>query len=240
MAPATARHYNWCMRLLVSVRDAAEAHAALAGGADIIDAKEPALGPLAPVSPRRSSPSARASRSAWRSAWRWATPRPRRWSRVVASVAPLQRRAALYFKAAVISSGPTRRPSGIAAACRHARDAARIGRALIVARYVDRPADASVPRPDGSRCVRPSGARGLLLDTSRKHGPNLFGSVGRARTGSAPEQAARARHLARHCGGCHRSRAWRRLGVVQPDVLGVRGAVCEGTKNRYALGRAGR
>ena len=39
------------MRLLVSVRNASEAEAALAGGADIIDAKEPLNGPLGPVAP---------------------------------------------------------------------------------------------------------------------------------------------------------------------------------------------
>jgi uncharacterized protein (UPF0264 family) len=38
------------MRLLVSVRNASEATAALAGGADIIDAKEPLNGPLGAVS----------------------------------------------------------------------------------------------------------------------------------------------------------------------------------------------
>jgi len=38
------------MRLLVSVRDASEARAALAGGAGIIDAKEPLNGPLGAVS----------------------------------------------------------------------------------------------------------------------------------------------------------------------------------------------
>ena len=37
------------MRLLVSVRNAAEAAAALAGGADIVDAKEPLNGALGPV-----------------------------------------------------------------------------------------------------------------------------------------------------------------------------------------------
>lgn len=37
------------MRLLVSVRNAPEAEAALAGGADIVDAKEPLNGPLGPV-----------------------------------------------------------------------------------------------------------------------------------------------------------------------------------------------
>jgi uncharacterized protein (UPF0264 family) len=40
------------MRLLVSVRNAVEAEAALAGGADIIDAKEPLNGPLGPVAPQ--------------------------------------------------------------------------------------------------------------------------------------------------------------------------------------------
>lgn len=38
------------MRLLVSVRNASEARAALAGGADVIDAKEPLNGPLGAVS----------------------------------------------------------------------------------------------------------------------------------------------------------------------------------------------
>jgi len=38
------------MRLLVSVASAAEASAALAGGADVIDAKDPHAGPLGPVS----------------------------------------------------------------------------------------------------------------------------------------------------------------------------------------------
>src|SRR5216110_1714211 len=39
------------MRLLVSVADAAEARAALGGGADIIDAKEPRHGALGAVAP---------------------------------------------------------------------------------------------------------------------------------------------------------------------------------------------
>src|SRR3954463_11962813 len=39
------------MKLLVSVRSAAEVAPALAGGADIIDAKEPGHGSLGPVSP---------------------------------------------------------------------------------------------------------------------------------------------------------------------------------------------
>src|SRR4051812_47948913 len=40
------------MELLVSVRSAKEVEAALAGGADIIDAKEPSRGSLGAVSPK--------------------------------------------------------------------------------------------------------------------------------------------------------------------------------------------
>jgi (5-formylfuran-3-yl)methyl phosphate synthase len=40
------------MRLLVSVADGDEARAAIAGGADVIDAKDPALGALGAVSPQ--------------------------------------------------------------------------------------------------------------------------------------------------------------------------------------------
>jgi uncharacterized protein (UPF0264 family) len=39
------------MKLLVSVADAADATAAIDGGADIIDAKDPSRGPLGPVAP---------------------------------------------------------------------------------------------------------------------------------------------------------------------------------------------
>ena len=47
------------MRLLVSVRSAEEAAAAVMGGADIVDAKEPALGSLGPVSRQYCAPSRR-------------------------------------------------------------------------------------------------------------------------------------------------------------------------------------
>src|SRR5207237_2729924 len=45
----TATRERTEMRLLVSVRGPAEARAAVAGGADVIDAKDPARGALGPV-----------------------------------------------------------------------------------------------------------------------------------------------------------------------------------------------
>ena len=54
------------MRLLVSVRDAVEADAAVDGGAEIVDAKEPAAGSLGAVAP--------AVLAAIRDTWRTGSP----------------------------------------------------------------------------------------------------------------------------------------------------------------------
>ena len=215
------------MRLLVSVRDAEEARAALAGGADIIDAKEPALGPLAPVSPAilqsicASVPVTVALSVALGDA------QPVALKAIVASVAPLQRRVALYFKVAVTSAAPEEARDGIVAACRLLE-----GRAdrpcLVVARYVDQPSDAA----DLSRWIAVSaaaGARGLLLDTSRKGGHGLFGSVDPPSLAELREQATQHGIWLAVAGGVTMANL-AQLAVVRPDVLGVRGAVCEGTR----------
>src|SRR4051812_33357777 len=47
--PAVRSLYTSPMQLLVSVRSELEAHRAVAGGADVIDAKEPLAGALGPV-----------------------------------------------------------------------------------------------------------------------------------------------------------------------------------------------
>lgn len=217
------------MRLLVSVRDAGEARAALAGGADIIDAKEPALGPLAPVSPAMlqsictSVPVAVALSVALGEA------EPVALGALLASVAPLQRRVALYFKAAVTSAVPEDAAEGTIAACRLLEK--RPDRAgLVIARYVDQPSDAE----QLSRWIAVAayaGARGLLLDTSRKDGPCLFGSVDpRALAAFRREAARRGIWLA--LAGRVTLAHLAQVAVVRPAVLGVRGAVCEG-------GRAG-
>ena len=49
------------MKLLVSVADAAEARAAIEGGADIIDAKDPTTGALGPCLPIRAASHSRDS-----------------------------------------------------------------------------------------------------------------------------------------------------------------------------------
>src|SRR5207249_1208836 len=51
------------MQLLISVAGPAEAHAALRGGADVIDAKDPRHGALGPVSPERGAAGVRLGRA---------------------------------------------------------------------------------------------------------------------------------------------------------------------------------
>lgn len=215
------------MRLLVSVRDAEEARAALAGGADIVDAKEPALGPLAPVSPPMLQSICAAVPVTVALSVALGDAQPGGLQAVVASVAPLRRRAALYFKAAVISPAPEEAGDGITAACRMLEGRPDRPR-LVVARYVDRPSDAA----DLSRWIAVSaaaGARGLLLDTSRKDGPGLFGSVEPQSMAELREQATRHGIWLAVAGGVTITNL-AQVAVVRPDVLGVRGAVCQGTR----------
>jgi uncharacterized protein (UPF0264 family) len=213
------------MRLLVSVRDAGEAAAALLGGADIVDAKEPSLGPLAPVSSPVLQSICRAVPRTTPLSVALGDARPGEIAERASAVAPLQSRHALFFKAALVNSRPEDAAIGIASACRLL--AARADRpALVVARYVDAPADI----PDLTAWIdlcAASGVRGLLLDTSVKTGPSLPGTIG-----AGPLLALR-RHAGRRgiwlavAGGVGPGDV-PLLAEVRPDVVGVRGSVCTG------------
>ena len=232
------------MRLLVSVRNAEEAQAAIAGGAEIIDAKEPTLGPLAPVSPGTLQSISDAVPPAIPLSVALGDARPIDLPGIVAAVAPLQRRPALYFKAAVVSAMPQGAAAAIAAAVRLL--ATRPDRpTLVVTRYVDSPDDA-VGLPNWVDACAASGARGLLLDTSRKEG-NLFASVDVDGLIALRRQAVRQGIWLALAGGMTLDDV-EALGEIRPHVVGVRGAACEGDRTgrlsrervsrlRYAMGR---
>jgi len=213
------------MRLLVSVRDADEARAALAGGADIVDAKEPALGPLAPVAEPALQAICAAVPLTVPLSVALGDARPLDLTDVVSAVGLLQRRSGLFFKAAIVSGSAQEAEEGIRAACRMLEQRADRP-VLVVARYVDGPSGAA----DLVRWVEvcaATGAGGLLLDTCRKDGPGLFGSVG------IRALAALRQHAARHgtwlaVAGSVAMGDLERLGRVRPHIVGVRGAVCEG------------
>ena len=222
-----AKHtrYNWCMRLLVSVRDPEEAGAALAGGADIVDAKEPALGPLAPVSGAALEAICAAVPLTVPLSVALGDAASHDLGDVVAAVGPLRHRQGLYFKAAIVSGSPEAAAAGILAACRRLAER-RDHAELVVARYVDVPSDSD----DLGRWMAVAagaGARGLLLDTSRKDGPGLLGSVTPGALAMLRREANRRGVWLAMAGGVALRDA-EQLAHIRPHIVGVRGAVCDG------------
>ena len=210
------------MRLLVSVVSAREARRALAGGADIIDVKDPSQGPLGAPSPHVLSEVVAEVGGA-----------------VPVSVAlgdlpNLPHTAALAARGAVLSGADyvkvgLRGVQGIddaVALMRAVADAVGPRTAVIAAAYADAGAlDPPALAPEWlPGVVDRSGIAGALVDTFVKDGRGLYSWLSPsglvdliARTRSAGGSFAVAGQLT--LGELHR---------VEADVVGVRSAVCRG------------
>jgi uncharacterized protein (UPF0264 family) len=213
------------VRLLVSVRDAVEARTAVAAGADIIDAKEPALGALAPVSP--DALAAIAARLAPGTALSVALGEP---SDVDALSTLLAARAdTLGDRPAFLKFVPPTLAMGTLGAMvgevRRRMPRARI----VVAGYADRLATAALC--DFARSAADAGADGVLLDTAGKDASLL--------TRCTPAEIvafvtlAHARGIFAALAGSLALEDLPCVAALGADVAGVRGSACEG-------GRAGR
>jgi (5-formylfuran-3-yl)methyl phosphate synthase len=217
----------WPMRLLVSVSGPDDAAAAIEGGADIIDAKDPAQGALGPVAPSVL--------------------------REIIAAAGGRRPVSAALGEAPDSSVPTRLAGlapgdvsfvklGFAAgvtgheAAAHARSLARAlagtGTALVLAAYADAGRD-RLKRDSVIEIAASCGATGVLLDTLDKRGARpVFGILDPDDVAAWVAEAQRAGLLAALAGS---------IGIdeialardTRADVAGVRGAVCSG-------GRTGR
>ena len=202
--------------LLVSVRDAREASAAVAGGADIIDAKEPALGPLAPVSPATLQSICAAVPLTIRFSVALGDAR----RRAEASSRRSRRSAPVLPASARCTSRRTRRgtPTGPTAAWRRCvrRCDARPDRPrLIVARYVDQAADAT-DLPPGCDACRRRRARGASCSTpAGRTGGSLFASVD-VRSLAALAASGHARAIWLALAGGLRSTTWSRWSCIRP------------------------
>ena len=219
------------MRLLVSVTCAAEALAALAGGADLIDAKDPLAGALGAVS-------ADVLREIYAVV---ADRRP-----VTAALgdacdeAAIERAARSFVGsgAALVKVGF----AGVASADRVAtlttaavRGASAVGDGnggVVAVAYADAERAASLATADLVAIAARAGAQGVLLDTSDKAGPGLRGLL-------APGELA-AWVADAHDAGLFVALAGRLTAADLPfvrdagaDIAGVRGAACDG-------GRTGR
>lgn len=202
-------------RLLVSVRDAAEAVDALAGGADLIDVKEPTRGPMG-----------RADGAV-----------------MAAVVAAVGGRVPVSAALGELSIGPI--PPGLAfvkwgfagwagrdwpgawaAAVSHLQGGTR----PVAVAYADWLKVAAPSPGDVNRHA--AGAAVLLIDTAVKDGSTLTDHLGIVSLGRLIV-AARAANRAVALAGSLTAEAIARLRPLAPDWFAVRGAACEG-------GRTGR
>jgi (5-formylfuran-3-yl)methyl phosphate synthase len=208
------------MRLLVSVVSAAEARLALAGGADIIDVKDPGEGALGAPAPRVLTEVVRAVGSA--------API----SVALGDLPNLPHTAALAARGAAVSGAGyvkvglrgVRELGGAVALMSAVADAVGPETEVIAAAYAD--ADALDPTALAPawlpELVERTGISGALVDTCVKDGRGLYGWLTEseltdliARTRAAGASFAVAGQLTRE-----------QLCRVDADVVGVRSAVC--------------
>ena len=229
--------------LLVSVRDAAEAAAAVAGGADIVDVKEPGRGALGAADPEVIAAIAGVvgTRRPWtmacgelatqpRGAAATGSPRGDADAAGLTAAVRLEQVLRLLPPAAV---PPAAVKIGLAgtAACDWRRDLAaalaplppRIHRVAVA--YADWRAAAAAPPEEVIAAAVELGCRVLLVDTFDKSGPGLFGCCGPGQP-AAWVAAARAAGLAVALAGRITAEEMPAAWAAGPDVVALRSAVC--------------
>ncbi len=218
------------MRLLVSVRDGADAAAALAGGADVIDAKDPAAGALGAVTHEalldihrvvgRDRPvtaalgDATTEQSIEEMAFSFASAGAEFVKVGFSGTTSVTRVAALIRSAA---RGAT---AGSGGAC-----------GVVAVAYADAAAE-SVSFFRLMAIAASAGATGVLIDTADKRGPGLCGLIDRP-TLASWARSAHAEGLLVAAAGQLTHDDLPFIREAGADIVGFRGAVCEG-------GRVGR
>jgi uncharacterized protein (UPF0264 family) len=219
------------MELLVSVRSEAEVAPALAGGADILDAKEPYHGSLGPVSPQvladiiAQVPGEQALSIALGD---FVAP-----DEVVAAFSsrPLTpRSASLYLKLGFAGvSAPDRLETMIATAvgASHQHEASPL---VVVVAYADSARAASASPDTISRIAAECGAAGVLLDTQVKDGQGLLSWMDVPALRLWVERGRDAGLLTALAGGLQLDDIGP-VSAANPNVVGVRGAACDGGRD---------
>jgi len=218
------------MRLLVSVRSADEAVAAAEGGADVIDAKEPARGALGAVSPdvlreiRAATPPARLVTAALGDAHD-ETAIGRLAFEYSASGAGL-------VKVGFAAIADVRRVERLIVACVRGCERGNPASGVVAVAYADAEHGTSIDATKLLAVAAHAGARGVLVDTADKEGAGLTTLWSRIELSAWVGRARGLKLIAAVAG---------KLGVddlgrvrdAGADVAGVRSAACIG-------GRSGR
>jgi uncharacterized protein (UPF0264 family) len=216
------------MRLLVSVRSAAEARAAAAHGADIVDAKEPEAGPLGAVAPEVLAAILHALPGDMPLGVALGDIRGP--DELVAALErrPLPARAgAVFLKLGFAGVADTDRVEELLRLAVTRADELGPPVMVVAAAYADFQRAGS-PSPDEVLAAAISAeAAGVLLDTWAKDGLTLLHhrSTDELRTWIA---RARAAGLLAAVAGSLGAEAIAAVQAAEPDIIGVRGAACRG------------
>ena len=221
------------MKLLVSVSSAEEAKVAADGGADIIDAKDPARGALGPVRPevlseiRQAVGPARLVTAALGDADERG---------LTADLAPdFVARGARFVKVAFPHICDAGRVEDLVARAAHACAEVDSAAGVVVVAYADSIANASIDGTELVTIAARAGARGMLVDTTDKSGPGLMARWGWIELTSWISGVHDHGLFAAVAGklGATDLAGVRDAGA---DVAGVRGAACVGGRNGRVSG----
>jgi (5-formylfuran-3-yl)methyl phosphate synthase len=212
------------MRLLVSVRSREEAQAALAGGADIIDAKEPSRGALGAVEigvlrdivneVNGIRPVSAALGDSGTS------------ERLEASARAAAEAGATFVK---VGFADVRDPESVRSRLARVMDGALRSTspcAVVAVAYADWDEVGGAAPQAVLAAAAAEGAMGVLVDTVRKDGAGLFRCLGRAALGSLVREA-RARSLMVALAGRISIEDLSFAYEAGAEIAGVRGAACE-------------
>jgi uncharacterized protein (UPF0264 family) len=212
--------------LLVSVRSSQEARAALAGGASVIDVKDPSRGSLG------RAPDATIAAVLHLVAGR--CPVTAAMGELAERFLPFAGSGLVYWKWGLAGCGKLALwPKQLAEASARFRQTDPLGQAVAVA-YADWPR-ADAPRPEAVcafACAHACGA--LLLDTWGKDGTTLLDWLTLAQIEELT-RTCRAAGIRIALAGSLGARQIRLLHGTQPDWFAVRGAVCEGGRREQAI-----
>lgn len=233
------------MRLLISVASEGEARVALDGGADIIDAKDPAHGPLGAVSTAVLREIVRAVDGRLPVSAALGDASGEQAIAVAARRAAAERLA--YVKVGFAGIADRDRVESLIAAAVHGARMVSASAGVVAVAYADagRPDVATLSPWWLVEAAERAGAVGVLLDTALKNreGHDASTLSGLFRVMSRAQVAAWVRHaheadLTVGVAGGLAGADLSALSAMGVDVAGVRGAACEGGDRLGAISRA--
>ncbi len=218
-------------RLLVSVFELGEVEAALEGGADIVDVKNPAEGSLGAAAPGllRAVRARTQGRALLSAALGDAPHLPGTLALAAAGAAAC---GADYAKVGLLGSARPEQAEALLSAVQAAAAASRAGTRVVAVAYADAARVGGLPPSDLPRVAARSGVHGVMLDTAVKDGVTTLDLLGEGGLAAFLDEA-RSLGLETALAGALRPEELSRIAGLGAGILGVRGSACDG-------GRAGR